>query len=124
MKKKIALIEDDRVLANAIHGELIDTGFDVVQAFDGEEGWKLIQSEKPDLVLLNIILPKIEGISVLKMIKEDNATKNIPVIILTVLSDTRKIADAVELGAEAYLVKGDQELKHVVEAVKEKLKMK
>jgi adenylate cyclase len=120
-KPKIALIEDDKILLKVASEELREAGFEVWQALDGEEGWKLIQSKKPDLILLDIVMPKMDGITLLKMLKRDDYTKDVPVIVLTNLSDSNRVADAMELGARAYLVKSSQKLEGVVKKVREML---
>ncbi|OHA00794.1 MAG: hypothetical protein A3C07_01985 [Candidatus Sungbacteria bacterium RIFCSPHIGHO2_02_FULL_47_11] len=118
-KKKIALLDDDEILARLTVGELTKAGFTVMHASDGEAGWKLIQAELPELVLLDIVMPKLDGIGVLKKIKEDEKTKNIPVVMLTNLDDTQKVAEAMQLGARSYLVKTDWKISDVIKKVEE-----
>ncbi len=115
---KIALIEDDKVLSNALADELESSDINVVRAFDGEEGFELVKREKPDLVLLDIIMPKLDGISLLKKLKENEETKNVPVVMLTVFGDYQKIADTLDLGAKAYFIKDQQKMSSVVDSVK------
>ena len=117
-KLKIALIEDDKTLSNVLKEELEDAGFEVIQAFDGVDGFVLVKKEKPDLVLLDIIMPKLDGVSLLKRLKEDEEIKDIPVVMLTVFGSYEKIADAIEIGADAYFVKDQQKMSNVVEAIK------
>lgn len=119
MKKKIALLDDDEVLARLTVGELTKAGFAVAHASDGEKGWELVQKELPDLVLLDIVMPKLDGIGVLKKIKEDEKTKNIPVVMLTNLDDTEKVAEAMQLGARSYLVKTDWKISDVIKKIEE-----
>lgn len=115
---KVALIEDDEVLSKALREELEDTGFGVLQAFDGETGFELVKKERPDLILLDIIMPKLDGISLLKKLKDDEDVKNIPVVMLTVFGDYKKIADTIDIGAEAYFIKDQQNMATVVETIK------
>jgi len=123
-KFKIALIEDDEVLSSALKGELEESGFEVVHAFDGVAGFELVKIEKPDLILLDIIMPKLDGISLLKRLKENNEVKAIPVVMLTVFGSQEKIANTIEIGAEAYFIKDQQSMGNVVSAVKTMLEKK
>ena len=93
----------------------------MVSALDGQIGWELVKKEKPNLILLDLILPKIHGFEVLRKIKTDPETKNIPVIVLTNLEGISDIDKALELGATTYLVKATYSLKEVVEKVKKAL---
>ncbi|OGF82231.1 hypothetical protein A3B18_00965 [Candidatus Giovannonibacteria bacterium RIFCSPLOWO2_01_FULL_46_13] len=121
MKKRIALIEDDEILSNRLCAGLNDAGFDVSVAFDGEEGLKLIETLKPDLILLDIILPKMDGLTVAKKLKSNPSTKNMPIIILTALEKAQPLVDALESGVYEYIIKSDLKVQDIVERVKEKL---
>jgi len=121
-KLTILLVDDDPVQSKMLREELQDEGFHVLRAFDGEEGLKLARSKKPDLVLLDIIIPKLDGISVLKKLKEDSVTKAIPVIMLTNLDTSREAFEALELGITEYLVKKNYTLEELTEKVREVLK--
>ena len=83
---------------------------------------KLAKSIKPDLILLDLILPKIHGFDVLKELKEDEKTKEIPIIVLTNLERVEDVEKALELGATTYLVKADYTLEEVIEKIKNALK--
>lgn len=87
-------------------------------ALDGEEGLKLVKEKKPALILLDLILPKVHGFDVLKQLKEDPETKDIPIIVLTNLEGTGDIEKALELGATTYLVKASYTLEEVLEKIK------
>jgi len=119
--KHIALVEDDPILLKVLTEAFKDAGYKVSQAVDGEEGLKLVRTKHPDIVLLDIIMPKMDGIEVLRKIKENQDTKKIPVFMLTILSDTKRLTEAVALGAAAYLVKSEQEISDVVAKVKKYL---
>jgi len=121
MKKKIVLVEDDRILSTTLGEELRDAGFEVAKAFDGEEALKVILEQLPDLVLLDLILPKLDGMSVFLKLQENQATSHIPVIVLTNLSDNAKVSEALQAGVFEYLVKSDWNMSDVAERVKEKL---
>ena len=119
--KKILFVEDESALQKSIGDVLEQKGYEEVSALDGEVGLRLAKSEKPDLVLLDLILPKVHGFEVLKQLKEDPATKEIPVIILTNLENMEDVNKALELGATTYLVKTHYALDEVIEKVKKAL---
>ena len=119
--KKILFIEDESALQDTLGGVLRKEGYNVISALDGEIGLKLAKEENPDLILLDLILPKMDGFEVLKELNKGEGTKDIPVIILTNLERTQDISKALELGAKTYLVKANYTLKEVVEKVKKAL---
>ncbi len=116
-KLKIVLIEDDEILAKVVREELSEADFDVFQTFDGEEGLKLVRSKKPDLVLLDLILPKKHGLDVLEELKKSPITRSIPVIVLTMLSRDDDIKKGLKLGANDYIVKSQHAVTEIVEKV-------
>lgn len=120
-KKKILVIEDDRSLQNALVEMLTQEKYETVSAFDGEDGLQKINEEKPDLVLLDIVLPKKDGYEVLAEIKAGD-NKDTPVLILTNLEEIDNVQKALDLGATTFMVKSDFSLKDVLEKVKENLK--
>ncbi len=111
--KKILIIEDESALQKTLGEVLSQQGYEVLSALNGELGLKLAQSKKPDLILLDLVLPKIHGFDVLKKIKDNPETKEIPVIVLTNLETIEDIKKAIELGATTYLVKSDYSLKEL-----------
>ena len=119
---KILFIEDEPTLQKAVGEILGQEGFEVLSALDGEAGLELIKKEKPDLVLLDLILPKKDGFTVLKEMKEDENLKDIPVIVLTNLEGMGDVERAMSLGATTYLVKANYELDDVIKMIKENLK--
>ena|SRR3989338_2123808 len=118
-KQRIALVEDDEVLSKVISEELNDAGFDVEQAFDGQAGLELVQSKKPDLVLLDLLMPKMHGFEVLDQIKKKPETKTIPVIIMTMLGQDEDIKKGLKLGASDYIVKSQHAVGEIIEKVKD-----
>lgn len=122
--KKILFIEDESALQKTIEEALKQENFEVIKALDGEIGLKIAKKELPDLILLDLILPKLDGFEVLKELKKDEATKDIPVIILTNLEGTQDIEKALSLGATTYLVKANYDLEEVVEKIKNVLNLK
>lgn len=121
-KGKILIIEDEEVLVNMYETKFISEGYEVIKANNGEEGLKKTTEEKPDIILLDIILPKIDGFMVLKKIKADESVKNIPIILLTNLGQDEDIKKGKEEGAIDYLVKANLTPSEVVDKVKEVLK--
>ncbi len=119
--KKILFIEDESALQKTLGDTLKKEGYDVVSALNGEIGLNLAKTQSPDLILLDLILPKMDGFDVLKALIGSEETKNIPVIILTNLERMQDIEMALELGAKTYLVKANYTLKEVVEKVKKVL---
>lgn len=121
-KIKIALVEDDSFLANMYETKLNLEGFEVKKALDGEAGVALIREEKPDVILLDILLPKLDGWEVLKSVKKDAAVKDIPVILLTNLGQEEDVQKGLDLGAVDYLIKAHFVPQEVIEKIKEVLK--
>lgn len=118
-KKKILIIEDDDILQKALQEFLIGEEFDVSGALDGEEGLKMAGDKNPDLILLDIILPKKDGYEVLKELKANENTKKIPVVLLTNLGSINDVEKALEMGATTYLIKADYKLEEVSKKIKD-----
>jgi len=119
--RKILFIEDESALQKAVSDFLGQEGFSVVSALDGETGLRMAKAEAPDLILLDLILPKLNGFEVLKELSSDEKTKKIPVIVLTNLEGVEEVKKALELGATTYLIKEDYRLEEVVEKIKKTL---
>ena len=117
--QKIVFIEDEVSLQQALSHVLKEEGYEVVSAYDGETGLAMVHNEKPDLVLLDLILPKLHGFTVLEKLKSDPATAKIPVIILSNLEDNQDVERALTSGASAYLVKTSYQISEVVQKIKE-----
>jgi len=117
-KVKILLIEDDSFLASMYVTKLNLEGFEVNVAGDGEKGLEMVQNELPTLILLDIILPKMSGFDVLKDLKMDKRTKDIPVILLTNLGQREDVQKGLKLGAKDYLIKAHFMPSEVVEKIK------
>jgi len=121
-KKTILLIEDDKFLRELISRKLTGEGFEVLEAVDGEAGIKKIKEEKPDLVLLDLILPGIDGFEVLAKLKEDPKISSIPVIILSNLDQREEMEKGLKLGAIDYLIKAHFTPGEIIEKIKAVLK--
>ncbi len=121
---KILIVEDEEILLTALSEELKQEGFQVAGAKDGVEGVEKAVSEKPDLILLDLVMPRLDGIGALKEMKANPEIQAIPVVILTNLSDYDKISDALSLGAMDYLVKANYRLEELVNKIKTVLERK
>ncbi len=119
--KKVLVVDDEQDLREAIKTALTYEGFIVETAEDGVEAFNKAHEFKPDLMLLDILMPKQNGIDTLRALRAEEWGKDIPVIIMTVLDDMEKLSDALESGAAEYLVKTDISLGTIVEKVKAKL---
>ena len=105
--KRILLAEDDRLSRRAVESMLTKRGFAVLLAADGEEAMQKAQQESPDLILLDVIMPKLLGFDVLVRLKADPATRDIPVVMMSSLGQEADVQEAMAAGALTYLVKGD-----------------
>ena len=120
---KIVLAEDDHILSKYLSARLAqEAHFEVHTAMDGEEAEKVARDIHPDLLLLDIIMPKRNGFEVLESLKKDPTTRDIPVIVLSNLGQESDVARARDLGAVDYFVKVDLEVKDIVEKVRQFLK--
>ncbi len=118
----ILLIEDEEMLANMYETKFKNEGYKIRKALDGESGVDMALAEKPDIILLDIIMPKLDGFSVLKKLKDSPKTKDVPVILLTNLGQDEDVKKGQSLGAVGYLVKANLTPAEVVDKVKEYLK--
>lgn len=117
-KTKILMIEDNIFLRKLYRDKLTRAGFEFIEATNGVEGMNKARSDKPDLIILDLILPGKNGFDVLVEIKDNTKTKKIPVIILSNLGQEMDIKEGLALGAKEYLVKTDVRLSEVVSKVK------
>lgn len=119
--KKVLIVEDETALREALVDKLTREGFDALEAKDGEEGLKIALKEHPGLILLDIIMPKMDGMTMMKKLREDEWGKGVPIILLTNLSATEEkiIKGIVENEPSYYLVKSDWKIEDVVKKVKE-----
>lgn len=121
MQKTILVIEDDVALRSALCTKLGKEGFSVLEAANGEEGLKVAGEQKPDLILLDIIMPVMDGMTFLKKFRETPKRKDVPIIMLSNLSDEKKVQESMEHGVSDYLVKSDWSLEDVMAKVRSKL---
>jgi len=115
--KRLLFIEDELALQKTLGDMFRRNGYEVISALNGKAGIELANKEKPDVILLDLILPKMDGFEVLSNLKKTEETKEIPVIILTNLDNISDIDKALELGAKIYLVKANYSQEEVVEKV-------
>jgi len=116
--KNILIIEDDEFLRGLIGKKLSSEGYGIISSVDGEDGVKKAKEEKPDLILLDLVLPSIDGFEVLSKLKADPLASKIPVIILSNLSQRSDIDKGVKLGASDYIIKAQFTPEEIVEKVK------
>jgi CheY-like chemotaxis protein len=118
ISKKVLLIDDDPLILRMYQNKLAGDGYIVVMAFNGKDGFLQAKNEKPNLILLDLMMPQMNGVETLKLLKGDPETKDIPTIILTSLEAKEEdLAKARELGAHEYLVKSQIDLKDLSEKV-------
>lgn len=120
-KKKILLVEDDKMISNMYQTKLKQEGYEIVTAEDGSAALDMAVQEKPDIILLDVILPQLDGFSVLVELKNNAKLKSIPVIMLTNLGTTEDKEKAKQLGATDYVVKASLTPAEICDIVKKYL---
>ncbi len=115
--KKILVIDDDETFLKTICDAFKNSGYKVVEAHDGQEGMIIVEKEAPDLIILDLVMPKMGGIDFLKMLHKDKSSNKIPVLITSNFSGSEKINEGIEYGVRGYIVKSDESLKTIVNAV-------
>jgi CheY-like chemotaxis protein len=117
LTKQILLVEDDRFLRRACAAGLRQRGWTVLTAVDGEEALRMIQSERVDLVLLDMLMPKLHGLDVMRALKAEERTQSIPVLVLSNSSREQDVQEIMQLGAVGYLVKANLSLQELGDRV-------
>ena len=117
-KEKILVIEDEKILLDAIAKKLQVAGYSVRTALNGEEGLEKIKEEKPDLILLDILMPKVDGFEVLKKMSEDKELSEIPVVIISNSGQPVEIERAMSMGVKDYLIKAEFDPEVVIAKVR------
>jgi len=123
-KIKILVVEDETFLLDLYETKLEQSGYEVIKASNGEEGFSLAMLERPELILLDILMPKVDGYELLKKLKADSKTKDIPAIIFSNLSQKEEIEKGLKLGAKDYIIKTSVTPTELEAKVKEYLKSK
>jgi DNA-binding response OmpR family regulator len=121
--KRVLIIEDEVQQMEALRIKFMREGFGVIEAINGVDGLATALREHPDIILLDIILPKMDGMTMLKKLREDEWGKTSKVVILTNLSDDERVLEAARQGTHEYLVKADWRIDDVVRKVRERLGM-
>lgn len=121
MAKTILLVEDEEIMIDLLQKKLIQSGYDVIVARNGEDGLKMMKEEKPDLVLMDIIMPKMTGFDVLVKKNEDKEIKKIPVIIISNSGQPVELDKAQKLGSKDWLVKTEFDPQEVIDKVKKQI---
>lgn len=116
---KIVCAEDDKLISASLIEGFKAAGFDATPAYDGEEAILKIKELQPDVVLLDIMMPKLDGLGVVWELKANSETANLPVIMLTNLSDPDTLSKILEAGITDYLLKSEQTIDQIIEKVKE-----
>ncbi len=120
MIKKILIVDDDKIFSKVLKDSLCNSnGKDcvVINTYDGEEGFEVAKKEKPDLIISDLIMPKMGGIEFIKKLKLENGISETPIIISTQMPDMGKISEAIELGVKGYIVKADYTMEGIVEQI-------
>ncbi len=115
--KKILVAEDDKFLASAYRVKLTKANYEVKLVFDGDETLKALSTFTPDIIILDLVMPKIDGFSVLSELKKNDSWKNIPVVVASNLGQSEDIVRATKLGARDYIVKTDLSMKKLIEKI-------
>jgi len=121
MKKKILIIEDEKILLDLLQKKLSQEGYDILASHNGKEGLKAMKEQKPDLILLDIIMPKMSGFEVMEEMNKDPELKEIPIIIVSNSGQPVEIERAQSLGAKDWLVKTEFDPQLVIDKVKKQL---
>lgn len=119
--KKILIIEDDPFLSEMYVAKLTEAGFEAEVVGDGKKGMLAIEKDQPDLVLLDVVLPKMDGFEILRKVKADEKLKNIPIVLLTNLGQKNEVEKGLSLGADEYIIKAHFTPTAVLAKVKEML---
>lgn len=115
--KKVLVVEDDQFLANAYRIKFEKANLDVKISMDGEEALEVIKTFKPDVILLDLVMPKMDGFAVLEKLKSDSATKDIKVVVASNLGQNEDVARAIKLGASGYVIKSDMSIADILKLV-------
>lgn len=118
---RILILEDEQTLSRSLRDALERAGYTIEIEIDGVKGLKKIETSKPDLVLLDLILPGLSGLDVLKALVAKPSLKSIPVIVLSNLDDPKSVIEAKRLGAKAYLIKAQVTLEEIIKKIEQTL---
>ena len=122
-EKTILIVEDELPLIKALQIKLVSSSFRIILANNGKVGLSQALTQHPDLILLDLVMPVMDGITMLKKLRHDDWGKKVPVIILTNLSDKEKMTEAEDYGVENYVIKAESSLGNLVKIIHKKLNM-
>lgn len=117
----VLIVEDEGILRKALRNKLLGSNYSVLEAQNGLEALEMLKTETPDIILLDIVMPKMDGITFLKERGKQNIALDIPVIVLSNLTDGDKIQHSLESGVHDYLVKADWSLADVLEKIQKRI---
>ena len=115
--KKVLIIDDDEVFRKTTGGMLSSHGYVIIEAKDGQEGLEVTEKEKPDLILLDLVMPNMGGMNFLKILQQNDPSNKIPVLITSNFSEGDRVSQGMEYGVRGYIVKSNESLKTIVSAV-------
>ncbi len=115
--KRILIVEDEKILRDLLQKKLLKEGYEVLAACDGQEGIEMIRQEKPDLILLDILMPRKDGFGVMEDMQKDPEIKNIPIIIVSNSGQQVELSRAIKLGAKDWLIKTEFDPQEVIDKV-------
>lgn len=115
--KKILIIDDDEFFPKTLGAALAHDKYELVSAPDGEAGMEMLRSEKPDLIILDLMMPKVDGATFLKKLQEDPSLPHPPVLVSSNLSSVKKISDVMAMGAVGYVIKSDESLQSIIQDI-------
>ena len=121
VSKKILIIEDEEIISNLLARKLSQVGYEVRVAFNGKEGMEMLCQEKPDLILIDIVMPQKDGFETIAEIKSDQTLKDIPIIIVSNSGQPVELDKARELGVNDWLIKTDFDPQEVIQKVNKAL---
>ncbi len=117
MPKKVLLVEDEEIMINLLQKKLVQEGYEVSIAKNGEEGLSMMKEVKPDIILLDIIMPKMSGFEVMEEMRKDTELKKIPIVVISNSGQPVELDKAKELGARDWLIKTEFDPQEVIEKV-------
>ena len=123
MKKILLIVDDEEIVYKALSVQFTDKEIEILSAIDGEEGLKMATEHHPDLILLDLVMPKMDGLTMLNKLRQDEWGKQAKVIVLSNISDTEKVKEAQEIGSDEYLIKADWNVIKVAEKIKDILNL-
>jgi len=120
-QKKILIVEDEETVKRALQDKLTDEGYQVLVAKNGEEGLSISLKEHPDLILLDLIMPVMDGLTMLEEVRADAWGRDARVVILTNITDSQEVAQATEVGGYDFLVKADWSIEDIAKHIRARL---